>query len=488
MHRAPSKRRQRAQLMFVYSLMVLAVVSLVAILVLLVQGYRFNQFDGKIEQGGLIQFRSRPDGAAVLLDGMPLANKTPSKLTVSAGSHMVTIQRDGYTTWQKNIIVKPGGVLWLDYMQLYPTILKATVVANTPAVTDALVSPDRRQAVLTSSITPATLTLVPLNEVTPQPTNLVIPVSAYTAPIEGQTQLWQLVAWDKESRFVIIRHVIEAAASRNIEYLSVDTHNIGTTYNISKQLGVDITDVIYNVRNNNQLYVLTTDNEVRRADMGASTLTGPLLTNVSEFSQYDDGTLLYSSIVSPTGQTAGYLSDGATKAKVIVTLPMATAAPLLHVGMGTYYGQRYLAVARAEQTEILTGTLPASDSTAALQLKAIGSLPLGSGKPVFSPGKQRYVTLRSGPKFVSYDLELGAIGTVTLPSDAARAPYWLDADHIAVVADAALVSYDYDGTNKQTLAVDAANLPATFSENGQYLCYFKTQGSETILARIKLVP
>ena len=49
MYKAPSKRKKRTQLFFIYSLMITSVVAIVAILVLILLGYRFNRFDGKVE-------------------------------------------------------------------------------------------------------------------------------------------------------------------------------------------------------------------------------------------------------------------------------------------------------------------------------------------------------------------------------------------------------------------------------------------------------
>ncbi|HPQ82798.1 MAG TPA: PEGA domain-containing protein, partial [Candidatus Saccharimonas sp.] len=98
MHRKTSKRRQRAQLTFVYMVMTFAVVASVATLMMIVLGYRFNRYDGKVEQGGLVQFDSRPSGAEVTLDTVQLANKTASKITATAGAHAVTMTKPGYTT------------------------------------------------------------------------------------------------------------------------------------------------------------------------------------------------------------------------------------------------------------------------------------------------------------------------------------------------------------------------------------------------------
>ena len=111
MYHTPTKRRKRVQLTFIYMLMVLSIVSIVFVLILVVQGYRYNSYDGKVEQGGLVQFDSRPSGATVSVDDITLSARTASKITLSSGRHTVKMTRDGYSTWQKNVSVTPGGVL-----------------------------------------------------------------------------------------------------------------------------------------------------------------------------------------------------------------------------------------------------------------------------------------------------------------------------------------------------------------------------------------
>jgi flagellar basal body-associated protein FliL len=81
MYHTPSKRRKRVQLTFIYMLMVLSIVSIVFVLILVVQGYRYNSYDGKVEQGGLVQFDSRPSGATVSVDDITLSARTASHST-----------------------------------------------------------------------------------------------------------------------------------------------------------------------------------------------------------------------------------------------------------------------------------------------------------------------------------------------------------------------------------------------------------------------
>lgn len=89
MYQAPSKRRQLITRIVVYSLMTLGVVSLVTFLVFIMLGYRFNRDTSSIQQGGLVQFASRPTNASVTIGNAKLGDLTPSKITVNPGNYDV---------------------------------------------------------------------------------------------------------------------------------------------------------------------------------------------------------------------------------------------------------------------------------------------------------------------------------------------------------------------------------------------------------------
>lgn len=56
-----------------------------------------------------VEVRSTPDGADILLDDVFVGN-TPSTVSVSSGDHVITIKKNGYKPWQKNIRVTTGKI------------------------------------------------------------------------------------------------------------------------------------------------------------------------------------------------------------------------------------------------------------------------------------------------------------------------------------------------------------------------------------------
>ncbi len=485
MYHTPNKRKKRAQLAFIYSLMALAVISIVAVLILVIQGYRYNRFDGKLEQGGLVQFNSRPAGATVSVDGLTLANRTASKITLTSGTHEVTISREGYTTWKKTVTVKPGGVLWLNYAQLLPVAPTVTTATTYQGATTPLATPNHKELALFEVPTQPVVTMTTLNTDKPQSIKLTIPEAAYTAPAEGISSDFSLVSWDSGNRYLIVKHVV----GEKTEYISVDTDDLARSQNISTLLGVDIVNVRYSTADSGIVYLLTATHELRRADLGQATLSGPLASNVAEFSMPDRDTIVFSSLADADGvRTVNYLSTGLSTPKQLKSYK-DLGDRSLHVSTGTYYGERYVAVSHGDAIDIYRGDLPRSDSTSELTLTKVASYTLDGGVDYLgmSPGENRFVYVAKGSSIVTYDLELLQKSVVTLQSPLTRDVEWMDGYHLMTTGGGRGYFFDFDGTNGQLFASSALAHPAVLADGNTYLYYF-AQGDATVkLQRIKMI-
>ena len=118
------KKIQTTKLVITEIFMLIIIVLTVVILTFVVMGYHLNE-DGKLEQSGLVQVESTPDGAAVIIDGEVLPSKTDTNKILKEGEHTVKIEKPGYTSWQKTVSSRPGFLTKLSYPRLYKTDRKA---------------------------------------------------------------------------------------------------------------------------------------------------------------------------------------------------------------------------------------------------------------------------------------------------------------------------------------------------------------------------
>ena len=60
-----------------------------------------------------LSIASTPDGADIEIDGAFVGN-TPSEIELTAGEHVVSVNKAGYAAWQKKLVVNGGSAVRLN--------------------------------------------------------------------------------------------------------------------------------------------------------------------------------------------------------------------------------------------------------------------------------------------------------------------------------------------------------------------------------------
>ncbi len=489
MYRQPPKRRLLLQRIAVYSVMILATVGLVTVLIFILLGYQFNRNDGRIEQGGLVQFESRPAGAEVIIDNAKLGMRTTAKTTLAAGPHTIKMERTDYRTWFKSVDVVKGSILWLNYARLIPNQLTPSNVADLTTVSSTATSPDRKWMAIKEAATTPVIRLADLTQEDTKLTNVDLPASSYTAPAAGKSQSFAIEKWDPTSRTILVRHTFNDTQS---EWIVVDSQNVGNTKNISTLLGINATKVVFS-RNTNVVYVLV-DGAIRKVDVSAATLSGPLLSNVVDLSLYDQSTLAYVTAVDSTTKqrTVGYLEDGAAKPHALRSYADDGTLPL-HVQIGKFFSDTYVAIAYNEDLDVLIGDLPREDvDDVSATMHSVGTMKLASGVQFLSTkNNDRFVVAQAGPTFTVYDHELHKT-TTTIVKDAvslSKELDWIDDYMVSDDTGGSLRLYEFDGANQQDIMSVAPGFSAAVSPSGKYMYGIvkASEGTGFNLKRVRLI-
>jgi PEGA domain-containing protein len=487
MYRQPSKRQVILQRIAVYGLMIVSVVALVTILIFIMLGYQFNRSDGKIEQGGLVQFESRPSGADVMIDGAAFGSQTTTKATLTAGEHFIKMQRDGYRAWQKSVKVVPGSVLWLNYARLIPNSPKSSNVAELAAASSAASSDDNKWMAIKEDPATPVIRLADLSNDKVKLTNLELPATSYTHPSDGKTQTFTLEEWDPDSRYLLVRHVYDDTKK---EWMVMDTRDVSETKNITTSLGINATKVKFSNGNSAVLYALTDTNDVRRIDLGATTLSGPLLTNIADFSLYDNSIIAYVSLLDPTtkARTAGYLEEGADKPRTLRSYS-DDGTPPLHLVIDKYFDDTYAAISYGDSIDILVGELPKDDKPSLMKSQGTLTVP-GGIQHLTTKTNGRFVVAQAGAAFTVYDMELGKMTTTTTKgvSEVTKEFDWLDSYMPWSDRDGMLRFYEFDGANQHDIMPVVPGLSVTLSLDSKYVYGIaKSDDGKFHLARTQLI-
>ena len=490
MYHPPSKRTEFWRRTLIYSAMVFAILGLVTALVFVILGYRFNGDDGKIEQGGLVQFASQPGGATIMLDGLPFGARTNAKTTMTAGAHHVVMNRTGYQEWRKTVSVVPGAVLWLNYARLIPQELPVESVASLPTVSSSAAASNKEWIIMATDPALPELQLAQIRENEPTMTKLVFPQDLYTAPAAGKTQQFTVMEWDKDSRYVFVKHTIEGV--ERAEWLMIDTRVVAESKNITRLLNIDSSEMRFSRTGSRAIYTLTAG-DVRKIDLDAGTLSRPLVSNVAEFDLYRDTGVVY--VTKPQAETlqrtVGYALDDEEAPRTLRTFNNDGAVPL-HIAIGEYFDDTYVAITHGSTVSVVTGELPktAADLDA---MKHVASMQLSTPVnrlTILTEG--RFIVAEMNDAFAVYDLEIKRETVTTLkgaPADAARKLQWIDGYMPWSDRDGKLRLYEFDGANQHDIMPVVSGQAVTLSRNGTYL-YSVGKSTDTDgyqLQRVRLI-
>lgn len=462
-----SKRRQPIVRTVVYSFMTLTVVIIVSLLMLVVLGYSFDEKAGRLEQGGLLQFASVPQGATVTLDEIRLGPRTNSKATVSAGNHSVIFDREGYRSWKKSIAIKPAQIGWLNYARLIPQNITTESVREFPSLSGALASPQYNYMILHESPDKPQFLIANIQGDIVRYDDIVVPSSVYTAPAPGKMQTFTIDSWSYDEQLVILRHNYD---DNKEEWILLNRSAPARSLNVNKLFAIEPGKVQFAGKSSQLLFAQVADT-VRRLNIDNPSAQRTLATRVESFSSYDDKTVVFSGLPDEKNQrTVGYATPDSDSPQTIAMYP--NDGQLLQAAVETYFSRYYVSILHGQQLSISAGSsLPTSDNTVPpLKLFAKLTVPESASRLTMTDNG-RFVMVQLPDGYSTYDLELQKYDKTTWATQptAPRAISWLDRYMIWSDNGGKLRFYEFDGANQQNIMDVAEGYSVSLSPNEKYV-------------------
>jgi hypothetical protein len=477
MYRKPSKKQLLIQRSIVLAIMAISVIVIVIGTILFILGYRLDGSNGRLEQGALIQFDSRPNGATFSIDGVPTGAQTASKRSVIAGQHTITMNRAGYHPWERTRTFEAGTLTWLDYVRLVPTDLTRQTVRSYESVAGVKTAPDLQTIVVQPAADQASFEVIDIRSQQIRPRTVAIPADLLSdLSAEDVTHRYEMDTWDSDGRYLLVRHFYRDTN----EWIVFDTENPAESENVTRLLSINLTDLQFASTNGNVLYGLT-DGVVRKLDLDNATISRGLVSNVSKYVVY--GTSLFTYVgrdaATPQRQVAGFYRDGDREPHVVRTVDDLTMP--LNIATARYASDDYLVIAEGLEVTVLKGRYPSTSQSLSETMRPVETFTATAtiNQLEFSP-RGDYVLVRSGLAFTSYEVEYDLLheSTVETSVTRARALRWLDDAHLLTSYEDRLTMRDFDGTNIHTLMPVVAGFDVTLSQNGRYL-YAVTKTDDT---------
>lgn len=487
MYHKSSKRKEHIRQVAVYILMACTVFVVVTFVTLFMLGFRFDTGKGSVEQYAFLQFASDPSGATVSVDGSVMGSKTPNKISVPPGKHDVIMWREGYNTWKKSVDIKAGTLTWLNYTLLVPKILTVEPVAIYDSVYDSLASPKGNSIIIGEKSNSPVFELVDISSDTIKSSTVSIPKSVYSdASNAASVHDFKLEKWDDGGRYVLVSHKF----GNKSEWLVLDTQNAAASKNISTTFDVSIDSIVFSGTSGNMFYALETG-DIRKLDLGAGTISKPVITDVTSFEIYDKNrviTYVGKGKAGTSERVVGVYREGDNSPSVVRTFSGELSVPL-RISTTNYFNENYLAISEGKKVDILSGSYPNTTSDNANSLKTIASFQMGQDVLGlgFSPTGE-YVLTQNGADFTSYDLEYQKLSVTNIAGSGTVLPLkWLDDNHVWSDRDNKLTIREFDGADVHTINNVIYGQDATMTNNGRYIYSLDKSKAGVQLQRVRMI-
>lgn len=473
-----SKRAKLALRFFTYGVMTVATIVISALCILLALGYRFNDNSRSFEQGGLMQFRSAPQDAVITVDGKEQDFRTPGKLTVPAGRHDVSMTLEGYREWRKSVDIAAGQLLWLNYTRFIPNDITTKNIREFDTVAGALISPNRRFAVIQPKSDEPKLIYADIRDETDvRYEEVIIPAKAYaSASAAGHT--FELLEWQLDGRYLLVRHRVGDSVN---EVLRLDRQQPEEAVNISAKYGA--IQQLQFLGSNAGVVIALIGNELRRLEVDGETST-LLVNNVTFFELYRDDLIGFIAERNGQRQVGVYKDDQET---LLAEFPIDETP--LKVDVSNYYNDDYLAYSHGKTVTIVRN--PSEATVTSPRTNIIFNVDQPAVEWLYFANNGRMLVAQHQASFTTYDLELEDTyrHSFTTSKPVTRPFKWFDDYNLYADLDGNLRIIEYDGTNERALTSVAEGYPVSISENGEAMFSFgkNTSNNRYELQRSNLI-
>jgi hypothetical protein len=463
----PKQRRRHGIILIIgYGLIGLAIVLLTTILVFVASG--FNYKNGQVIQDGMIYLSSTPNPAQIYINGVIYGNNTNTRILLQAGTYTFKVQRSGYRSWQRTVVVPGGQIVYYEYPFLFANSLTTSTLKDytSPPVlmTQSL---DQHWLVVAQPGSLSSFDLYDLNNPQQPPTSISLPSGLLSSPATSQSL--QLVNWSNDNSHVLLRHIYD----KNTEYILMDISSPAQSVNLTKLLSLPTSGIdlqLSNEQSDQYLVLNTTTQTLYKSSQGTPQLQ-PYMTKVLAYKSYGSNTLLY---VTPDTTKSSEVDIDLYDGSNTYSIRHEAANTNYLLNLTTYNGNLYVATAASSENMAYIYENPVSQITnAQIGLAVpIEAFRITAPNYLSFSGNAQYILFENGTNIAVYDAEntQGYTYTAPTPLDFPQThAVWMDAAQLIFVSKGQLISFDYDGNNRQTLVSADPQYTPYFDPNYKYL-------------------
>lgn len=429
------RRRKRAiKVAITEGLMVFAVVGLVVASTMVAVGYNLNFNSVSIERTGLVALRTVPTGANIDVDGERIFGWTNMSRTMSEGEHKISLSRDGYESWEKNIFVTAGRYFRLNYPRLFLKDGKNEKVADFADISNYTVAPDEKTLLAVSKNGKFYTYKIDEEKVV---RNELVSQKEFLLPEAVMDKKIEFLSWSGSSERVIMR-IGEEIVVFNVK-------KPDESVNLTAKYGVKTKELKF-LNDGGNIIALLDKGNLREINLSDGKISETILENVVNF-QNLKGDKVAVTEVKDEGFSVVVLLEG-EKTGIEVKKFEKDEVKSVKAAIGEYYGDRYVAVEYDGKVDIYKGAYDNLELMGSYNVGETAEMEVrGDGGVICFYEQNRDESGKYMGKMAIFDLEQENVVKITTDVGIR----WIDEFLFTEVNTEKLTVVDYDGKNMRDI-------------------------------------
>ncbi|MDO8507812.1 MAG: PEGA domain-containing protein [bacterium] len=274
---------------FIYPVAALTFAVISVLFIMSARGYNmhFEKNGIVFVKTGMLIVSSKPTGAKIVLDGKDTSKKTnffSVKINnLSKKKHVLTLEKEGYFKWEKEINIVPEMVTWANYVLMFSKNPKIDKVDFSGSLVQSVPSLDNRQNLVLTRTKDSEVLYSVQNSTGGKNVILDTVKIAEDKRMSGISVL----DWSKDKRNVLITGSLKS--DQRFWVVNMDSKSVDDVSTITP---LKFSRIMFSTANNDELYG-SLNGELMRVNIRTKSVSNVLESHISYFSFSENGKIYY---------------------------------------------------------------------------------------------------------------------------------------------------------------------------------------------------